>query len=117
MGYTVCDSDELEPLHGVLRPIRRILGVSAFGINQEDWPANSQDYPEHDEATTGHEEVYYVLGGSGRIEVDGEQIDLKPGRYVFVEPGTKRKMWPGPDGLSLLCVGSPAGKGYEPRQA
>jgi mannose-6-phosphate isomerase-like protein (cupin superfamily) len=116
MGYAVCDAAEVETRHGVLRPIRRTLGVTAFGINQEDWPANSQDYPEHDEEASGHEEVYYVLAGSGQIDVAGERIELMPGRYVFVEPGTKRKMWPGPDGLSLLCVGSPAGKGYEPAE-
>jgi mannose-6-phosphate isomerase-like protein (cupin superfamily) len=116
MGYAVCDGAKVEAMNGVFRPIRRALGVSAFGINQEDWPANSEDYPAHDEAESGQEEVYYVLGGSGEIEVDGERIELKPGRYVFVEAATKRKMWPGPDGVSLLCVGSPAGA-YKPQGA
>ena len=36
-------------------------------------------------------------------------VELKPGRYVFVEPGSKRKILPGNEGLRLICVGSPPG--------
>jgi hypothetical protein len=47
--------------------------------------------------------------------VDGEDVELKPGRYVLVEPESKRKIFPGDDGLRLICVGSPPGA-YQPRQ-
>jgi mannose-6-phosphate isomerase-like protein (cupin superfamily) len=115
MGYTMCDTDAVEAINGVFRPIRRALGVTAFGINQEDWPAHADGYPDHDHAEDGQQEVFYVLAGTGKMVVDGEDVELKPGRYVFVEPGSKRKMLPGDEGLRLICVGSPPGA-YQPRE-
>ena len=109
MGYTMCDTEEVEPVNGVFRPIRRALGVTAFGINQEELPPNGDGYPEHDHAEDGQEEVFYVLAGAGKMVVDGEDVELKPGRYVFVEPGSKRKILPGDEGLRMICVGSPPG--------
>lgn len=114
MGYTVCDAAEVEAINGVFRPIRRTLGIQAFGINQEDWPANADQYPDHDHAEDGQEELYYVLEGGGTIVVDGEDVELKPGRYVLVTPEAKRKVHPGADGVKMIIVGAPVGRPYEP---
>ena len=115
MGYAVCDAADVEAVNGVFRPIRRQLGATAFGINQLDFPPNADRYPNHDHAEDGQQEVYYVLNGSGRLEIEGEEVELKPGRYVLVDPETKRKVWAGGEGLSLIVVGSPAGA-YKPRE-
>ena len=48
MGYKMCDAAEVELMHGVFRPIRRELGLTAFGINQEEFPPNADGYPDHD---------------------------------------------------------------------
>ncbi len=117
MSYSVCDATELEALGGAFRPIRKTLGVRAFGINQEDFPPNADQYPEHDHAGDGQEEVYCCIGGSGRIVVDAEEVELKPGRYVLVTPESKRKVYAGPDGLSLIVAGAPVGRPYEPEGA
>ena len=109
MGYTMCDAEEVGAMRGVFRPIRRALGVTAFGINQEELPPNGDAYPDHDHAEDGQEEVFYVLAGAGKVVFDVEDVALKPGRYVFVEPGSKRKILPGDEGLRLICVGSPPG--------
>ena len=61
------------------------------------------------------DKVYYVLEGAGKIVVDGEDVELKPGRYVLVSADAKRKIHPGDEGLRLIIVGSPAGA-YAPRQ-
>ncbi len=116
MGYSVCDAADVEALNGVFRPIRRALGGRAFGINQEDLPPNADQYPEHDHAQDGQEEVYYCLEGGGRIVVDGEEIELRPGRYVLVSPESRRKVWAGPQGLKMIVVGAPVGRAYEPRE-
>jgi mannose-6-phosphate isomerase-like protein (cupin superfamily) len=113
MGYTVVDATDVEARGGVFRPLRGALGVTAFGINQEEWPADTDRYPEHTEEKSGQEEVYVILAGSGRMTVGGDEVELVPGRYVLVEPGTARKVWPGPDGIKLVCVGAQPG-GYEP---
>jgi mannose-6-phosphate isomerase-like protein (cupin superfamily) len=115
MGYTIVDAAEVEAVNGVFRPIRRALGLTAFGINQEEWPANADGHPDHDHAEDGQEEVFCILEGSGKMVVDGEDVELKPGRYVWVEAESKRKIFAGADGLKLIAVGSPPGA-YQPRQ-
>ncbi len=117
MGYAVCDAADVEAMNGVFRPIRRTLGGQAFGINEEDLPPNGDQYPDHDHSEDGQEEVYYVLGGGGKIVVDDEDVELKPGRYVLVSPESKRKVYPGDDGVKLIVVGAPVGRPYEVRQA
>ena len=47
--------------------------------------------------------------------VDGENVELKPDRYIWVEAASKRKILPGDEGLKLIAVGSPPGA-YQPRQ-
>ncbi len=115
MGYKMCDAAEVELMHGVFRPIRRELGLTAFGINQEEFPPNADGYPDHDHSEDGQEEVFYVLEGSGKIVVDGEDVELKPGRYVWVDAASKRKILAGDDGLKVIAVGSPPGA-YKPRE-
>jgi quercetin dioxygenase-like cupin family protein len=114
VSYRLVDADEVEPMMGVLRRVRRTLGVRAFGINQADMPPNFEHYPEHDETSTGQEEVFLCIAGSGTLSVDGEPVELVPGRYVLVMPEAKRKIVSGPDGLTAIAVGAPVGKAYEP---
>jgi mannose-6-phosphate isomerase-like protein (cupin superfamily) len=107
MAYKVIDAADVEPtFRGVFRPIRENLGVEAFGVNQIDLPPDVEGF-EHDESSTGQEEVYLFLSGSGVIRVGGdEQVEAKPGRYVFVPPGTSRQPVAGPDGLSWAVAGA-----------
>lgn len=60
---------------------------------------------------TGHshreqEELYVVVGGSGRIKLDDEIVELRPWDAVRVAPSTIRAFESGPDGLELLAIGS-----------
>jgi mannose-6-phosphate isomerase-like protein (cupin superfamily) len=54
------------------------------------------------------EEVYVVVGGTGRMKVDDEIVDLKQWDAVRVPPGAWRGYEAGPDGLDLLVIGAPA---------
>ena len=99
-GLHDCDAAEVEAVNGVFRPIRRALGLTAFGINQEELPPNADGYPDHDHAEDGQEEVFYVLEGSGKMVVDGEDVELKPGRYVWVEPSRSGRSSPATRGSS-----------------
>src|SRR5438309_781484 len=47
------------------------------------------------------EEVYVVIGGAGRVNLDGEVIELKPLDAVRVAPAMARAFEAGPDGLEL----------------
>jgi quercetin dioxygenase-like cupin family protein len=69
---------------------------------------------EHDETESGQEEVYLTLAGGGTLDVDGEAIEMKPGRYVLVPAEAKRRPTAGPDGMSFLVIGGVPGGVYEP---
>lgn len=55
----------------------------------------------HDQA----EEIYVVIGGSGRVVLDGETVPLGPLDAVRVAPPVARAFEAGPDGLELLVFG------------
>jgi mannose-6-phosphate isomerase-like protein (cupin superfamily) len=89
------------------------LGVESFGIQVFDFEPNFPDYPEHDHAAEEMEEIYVVLEGSADVEVGGERLSLERGSMLRVEPATKRKLLPGPDGVRILAIGASPGRRYE----
>jgi mannose-6-phosphate isomerase-like protein (cupin superfamily) len=61
-------------------PIRRELGVQAFGINA--WTAAEPGgtiIAEHDEKPSGHEELYVVVAGRATFTVGGNEVDAPTG--------------------------------------
>lgn len=56
----------------------------------------------HEEA----EEVYVVLGGSGRMKLDDEIIELERLDAIRVGPGVVRAFEAGPGGIEVLAVGA-----------
>ena len=113
--YTVKKIDEMEAVYlGAFKRVRAELGVESFGIQIIDMPPNFENYPEHDHAEDGQEEVFMALRGGGEIEIAGERFPLDSDHLVRVASGTMRKIWPGPDGIRLLCLGGVPGKVYEP---
>ena len=55
----------------------------------------------HDDA----EEVYVVIGGSGRVLLDGEDREIRKLDAIRVAPTVVRTFRSGPDGLELLAFG------------
>ena len=87
----------------------KTLGVSAFGLNVLRLPPNFEDYPEHDEAGSGQEEVYVVVRGSARLVSDGGEHVLTPLAFAHVPPGVRRKWIAGDEGRrSSRSAGCPA---------
>jgi mannose-6-phosphate isomerase-like protein (cupin superfamily) len=113
--YTVKRIDEMEAAFlGSFKRARAELGVEAFGMQVIDMPPNLEQYPEHDHAESGQEEVFVVLRGGGHIEVDGERVAIDPETIVRVGPEARRKLWPGEEGMRVLAVGGVPGRAYEP---
>ncbi len=108
--------DDLPPLwDGFARMVRSGLGLSAFGANVMNIPADVTT-KSHDEAGSGQEELYIGLAGSGWIVLDdGERLPVSPDHAVAVGPGRSRAASAGPDGLRLLIIGGSAGRAYEPQ--
>jgi uncharacterized cupin superfamily protein len=107
------DDLEAEGPDGRVRKARRALGARAFGLNVFRLPAGAEGR-EHDHAEGNQEEVYFVLSGSGVVRVDGEELQLRPGVFVRVDPAATRAMVAGDEGLEYLAVGAPLAGGYEP---
>jgi quercetin dioxygenase-like cupin family protein len=52
------------------------------------------------------EEAYVVVGGSGRVRLDDEVIELRRWDVVRVAPRVVRAVEAGPDGIELIAIGS-----------
>jgi mannose-6-phosphate isomerase-like protein (cupin superfamily) len=114
-SFDVVDLEQLtaEGPGGMVRKARRALGARAFGFNYFTFPPD-QEGREHDHAEADQEEVYFIVKGSGRMRVDGEEIELKPNRFVRVDPAATRVPISGAEGLEYLVMGAPLDGTYEP---
>jgi len=55
------------------------------------------------------EEIYYITAGAGRMRIENETRDVKPGDAIAIPPGRKHKLWNmGNEPLKLLCCCAPA---------
>jgi len=111
--------DEIEgiPVFGTLswKPVRRPLGITAFGINAYT-AANAGDevVEEHDETTLGHEEVYAVVFGRALFTVDGEEVDAPAGTLVYLDdPKQTRHAVAKEPNTTVLAIGGVPGS-HEP---
>jgi mannose-6-phosphate isomerase-like protein (cupin superfamily) len=116
MSYRMTTVDELQDIayrqDTHMRPVRHHLGITAFGTNA--WTAadvGDRLMPEHEE-DEGSEELYLVLRGRARFEIDGENVDAPQGMLLFVEPGTNRTAFAEEAGTTVLAVGSTVGQSY-----
>ena len=92
---------------------RAELGVTAFGMQVIQLPPDYADYPEHDHAESGQEEVFVALSGSGWMEIAGERVELDAETMVRVAAETRRKVFAGPQGLRMLVIGGCPGAAYK----
>ncbi len=118
MAYTLIHGDDpgIESFRGVFMKIRKALGATAFGINEVRLPPDAAGI-EHDEAETGHEEVYLVLDGGGSVTVDGESVTMAPGDYLRVDASATRQVRAGPSGMRFIAVGAQTAAAYDGRES
>jgi mannose-6-phosphate isomerase-like protein (cupin superfamily) len=115
MGFDYVDVDSLEGEGpgGAVRKVRRAVGARAFGFNYFTLPAGVTGR-EHDHTEANLEEVYFVVRGNGVMRVDSEEVELKPGRFLRVDPHSTRVPVAGGEGLEFVTFGAPLEGGYEP---
>jgi len=112
--YRIKAIDEMTTVHhGAVKLAGAELGIRAFGMQVLDLPAGFANYPEHDHAADGQEEVYVVLDGEAFFVIDGEAVPAAAGEAVRIDPACTRSMRPGPQGARILAVGCAPGVPYE----
>lgn len=98
------------------RPVRRTLGIEAFGINAYTANAGELAVEEHDETGAGaghHEELYVVVTGRATFTVDGETFDAPVGTLVFLDdPKERRAARAVEDGTTVLAIGGVRGEPF-----
>jgi tetratricopeptide (TPR) repeat protein len=113
--YEVLKIDDLDriPVSGAdvtWRPVRRRLGITAFGINAYTGEPGENVVEKHDEERLGHEELYVVISGRARFELDGESVDAPAGTLVFLsEPTVARYAVAEEPGTTVLAIGGKPG--------
>lgn len=98
------------------RPIRKPLGVTAFGINAYTADEGTVIEP-HDELGSGsghHEELYYVATGHAEFTLDGETIDAPAGTILFVQPEQHRAATARAKDTTVLVIGGKPGAAGPP---
>jgi mannose-6-phosphate isomerase-like protein (cupin superfamily) len=85
------------------RLARAHLGSPELGVSYFRYGPNHR-------AAIGHrheeqEEAYVVVGGSGRIKLDDEIVDLRRWDVVRIAPRVVRALEGGPDGLEIIAIG------------
>jgi tetratricopeptide (TPR) repeat protein len=107
--------DEVEgiPVLGSLvwKPVRRTLGVTAFGINAYTAANEGDDVVEdHTESPLGHEEIYVVMTGHATFTVDGEEVDAPAGTLVYLDdPAQRRAAVAKEPNTTVLAIGGRPG--------
>jgi hypothetical protein len=120
-GWSATRLDELEaiPLFDglVWHPVRRRLGITAFGVNAYTAEAAGQTVvEEHDESgggAGGHEELYVVVSGRATFTLAGETLAAPAGSLVFIsDPQVRRSAVAEEEGTLVLAVGAIPGRPF-----
>jgi quercetin dioxygenase-like cupin family protein len=82
---------------------RAVLGSPELGVSRFTYEPGARMPWGH--RHTHQEEVYVVVGGSGRAKLDDEVIELDTWDALRVAPAVVRSFEAGPDGLDMLCIG------------
>jgi quercetin dioxygenase-like cupin family protein len=107
--------DEIEgiPVFGTLvwKPVRKTLGVTAFGINAYTATnAGDEIVEEHTEQQLGHEEIYAVMTGHATFTVDGETVEAPAGTLVYLDDVAQvRHAVANEAGTTVLAIGGVPG--------
>jgi len=115
-GYEVVSLTGVDSLPGPgsLRwtPLRKHLGITAFGVNAYTASEVGQDVvEEHSEERLGHEELYVVVAGRATFVLDGEEHEVPAGSAVFLrDPAVKRYARAEEAGTTVLALGGKPGQ-------
>ena len=83
---------------------RKALGCEKGGVGYERYAPNFRLPFGHKHGQ--QEEVYVIVGGSGRMKIEDEIHDVKQWDVIRVGPETMRNLEAGPDGIEVVVFGA-----------
>jgi hypothetical protein len=96
------------------RPVRHHFGIESFGVTA--WIGAAEGDPiinEYDEESEPAEELFIVVSGRARFDLEGETVEAAPGALVYTEPGTLRTAVAAEPATTILVVDGRPGKVYD----
>jgi hypothetical protein len=99
------------------RPIRKAMGVSAFGINAYTADAGQTVIEPHTEQGVGsgkHEELYVVVTGEAEFEIEGAKAPAPAGTLLLVQPEQHRVARALAEDTTVLVIGGKPGAAGPP---
>jgi hypothetical protein len=98
------------------RPIRRRLGIQAFGVNAyTSEKVGGWIVEEHTEGQLRHEELYLVIEGRATFTLGDDEVAAPAGTIVFIsDPDLRRKAVAEEEGTTVLAVGGKPGEAFTP---
>ena len=100
VGSNFAGAPDLEFRHGT-----EALELERSGLSYQRIPPDYR-FP-YGHTHKQQEEVFVVVGGSGRMKLDDEIVDVGKWDVVRVSPGTWRGYEAGPEGLEIVVFGAP----------
>lgn len=98
--FTTADGSTIRELLNVVHPPTRNQSLAEATVTA----GNSTVRHYHREA----EEIYFILDGSGRMEIDGVVRSVGPGDAILIPPGAWHEITATADGdLRFLCACAP----------
>ena len=109
-AYTIANLKEIDDSAGEYAPdleahfARKHLDSEHLGVSYFRYAPGFR-------SPTGHshreqEEAYVVIGGSGRIKLNDEIVEIRRWDAIRVAPTTVRALEGGPEGLDFLAIGT-----------
>jgi len=93
-----------------VKPWKETCGMIRTVIEESDGAAAEVHHLEITNAKLHYhertDEIYYVIGGEGRMRLDDKEVELREGVVVYVPRGVRHKAW---GNLKVLVVCIPRG--------
>ena len=97
--FTTADGSTIRELLGL--PTAPVRNQSLAEAALEPGQATQRHY--HGEA----EEIYYLVEGTGELEIDGDLRQVSPGDAILIPPGAWHQITAGAEPLRFLCCCAP----------
>lgn len=87
--FSIARPEELQPVDCPCGQARRAFGPESDGVASLHIVDISLDARAHYHKRLT--EIYYILEGSGQIELDGECHPVRPGDAILIKPGCRHR--------------------------